>query len=128
MPGLLIVLLGFARGFRQSLGDPEFRAIALMVVVLLGVGTVFYSNVEGWSALDAMYFSLITLTTVGYGDLTPRTVEGKLFTMVYLVLGIGVIVSFANRIARGARTHRHPRRDGERRDPVVDPSDCDHGT
>jgi voltage-gated potassium channel len=126
MPGLLIVLLGFAKGLRQSLGDPEFRAIALMVVVLLAAGTIFYSNVEGWSVLDAMYFSLITLTTVGYGDFAPRTVEGKLFTMVYLVLGIGVIVSFANRIARGARSHRRPRHEVERRDPVVDPSDGDH--
>jgi voltage-gated potassium channel len=78
MPGLLIVLLGFAKGLRQSLGDPEFRAIALMVAVLLAVGTVFYSNVEGWSLLDAMYFSMITLTTVGYGDLAPRTAAGKL--------------------------------------------------
>jgi voltage-gated potassium channel len=128
MVAMLIVLLGFARGLRQSSRDPEFRAIGLMLAALLAAGTVFYSSVEGWSVVDAMYFSMITLTTVGYGDLAPRTVAGKLFTMVYLVLGIGVIVSFANRIARGVREQGHPRHDRERRDPADHPSDCDHET
>jgi voltage-gated potassium channel len=126
MVAMLLVLLGFVRGFRHSLRDPEFRAIGLMLTALLAAGTVFYSNVEGWSVVDAMYFSMITLTTVGYGDLAPRTVAGKLFTMVYLVLGIGVIVSFANRIARGVRDHGHPRDDVERSNPADHPSDCDH--
>jgi voltage-gated potassium channel len=113
MLGVLIILATFVRGFRRSMGDPEFRAIALMVGLLLVLGTVFYSRVEGWSALDALYFSVITLTTVGYGDFAPRTAAGKIFTMVYLIMGIGIIVTFAQRIARGARRERRQRHDAD---------------
>jgi hypothetical protein len=102
MAAMLFVILSFTRGLRRSLADPEFRVIGLMVLLLLGLGTAFYSNVEGWTVLDSLYFSLITLTTVGYGDLAPRTAAGKIFTMVYILMGLGVIVTFAHRIARGA--------------------------
>jgi hypothetical protein len=53
-----------------------------MVVALLVAGTAFYTNVDGWDPPDALYFSVITLATVGYGDLVPRTPTGKIFTMV----------------------------------------------
>ena len=101
MVSMLLVLLTFARRLRHALRDPEFRSTALMALALLVVGTAFYTNVEGWSPLDALYFSVITLATVGYGDLVPRTAAGKIFTMVYLLLGIGVIVVFADRLVRG---------------------------
>jgi len=55
--------------------------------------------VEGWSLLDAFYFSVMTLTTVGYGDFSPSTTAGKLFTIVYIFVGIGIILGFLNLIA-----------------------------
>jgi voltage-gated potassium channel Kch len=108
MVTLLLVVLTFARRLRLALSDPEFRTIAVMMAAMLIVGTVFYSNVEGWSALDALYFSVITLTTVGYGDFSPHTAAGKIFTMVYLLLGIGLIVAFADRLVN-SRPHRRGR-------------------
>jgi hypothetical protein len=54
---------------------------------LLVIGTVFYSVVEGWSPLDSLYFSMITLTTVGYGDLTPSTPASRSFTVLYILVG-----------------------------------------
>ena len=48
----------------------------------------------------AFYFTIITLTTVGYGDFSPKTDLGKLFTMVYVVLGLGIISSFILILAR----------------------------
>ncbi|MBN1651971.1 MAG: two pore domain potassium channel family protein, partial [Bacteroidales bacterium] len=55
-----------------------------------------YHFVEGWKWLDAFYFSAITLTTVGYGDLAPQTDAGKIFTVVYIFIGIGIIFGFIN--------------------------------
>jgi voltage-gated potassium channel len=114
MVALLLVLLSFGNRLLRLQGDPEFRAITLMVALLLTVGTVFYSNIEGWSALDALYFSVITLATVGYGDLVPHTPAGKIFTMVYLLLGIGLVVAFADRLMRGMPRPGHHWRDPKR--------------
>ncbi len=60
----------------------------------LGLGTWFYSRVEGWGVLNSLYFSVITLTTVGYGDFSPQTPAGKIFTMLYIMIGLGLISGF----------------------------------
>src|ERR687894_3163786 len=80
--------------------DPRFRSLALLVVFLLFSGTIFYSTVEGWSVVDAFYFSVTTLATVGLGDLAPATTFGKLFTTVYIFAGLGLIAGFVNAVAR----------------------------
>jgi hypothetical protein len=62
--------------------------------------TIFYSMVEGWSPLGAFYFSATTLTTVGFGDLAPQTALGKLCTVLYLLVGLGIIGGFINTVAK----------------------------
>lgn len=89
----------------RGLHDREFRALLIFAIFLLLIGTVFYSYVEGWGYIDAFYFSATTLTTVGYGDLSPATDVGKLGTVVYIFLGIGVILAFVNAIAHHTRKH-----------------------
>ena len=66
-----------------------------VAAVVVGVGVVFYHLVESMTWIDAFYFSVITLTTVGYGDIAPQTDAGKLFTVLYVVAGIGIIAVFA---------------------------------
>lgn len=61
---------------------------------MLSFGSIFYHFVEGWSWIDSIYFSFISLTTVGFGDITPNTDVGKVFTIFYLTVGIGLILSF----------------------------------
>jgi len=83
----------------RTVRDPELRALALFVLVLFATGTVFYSLVEGWSVLDALYFSVMTLLTIGYGDLVPTTAGSKLFTILYVIIGAGVLVGFITLVA-----------------------------
>jgi voltage-gated potassium channel len=74
--------------------------LTLSLLLTIAIGSTFYVFVEGWSVLDAVYFSVVTLGTVGYGDFSPSTAPGKLFTMAYIVTGIGLLAGFANAIAR----------------------------
>jgi voltage-gated potassium channel Kch len=46
-----------------------------------------------------LYFSVITLTTVGYGDFSPQTPAGKIFTMIYVLVGLGLISGFVYLLA-----------------------------
>ena len=80
--------------------DPRFRSLVLLVVFTLLGGTIFYSTVEGWSVVDAFYFSVTTLTTVGPGDLTPSTTFGKLFAALYIFAGVGLIAVFVSAVAQ----------------------------
>src|ERR671911_1893772 len=79
--------------------DPQFVSLALLAAVAIVSGTAFYSLVEGLRFVDAFYFSVITLTTVGYGDFAPETDAGKVFTAVYVLVGIGILLAFATTIA-----------------------------
>jgi Trk-type K+ transport system membrane component len=63
---LLFVTLG--RLYRDMIKQPETRALLVLAVVVLGVGVLFYMNVEHWSFINALYFCVVTLGTVGYGD------------------------------------------------------------
>src|SRR5262245_49346752 len=109
MVAFILTLVQFARGIRQSLRDPEFRSIFFLVVGQLALGTLFYRQAEGWGYLDSLYFCVITLATVGYGDLTPTTAPGKIFTMVYIIFCIGLLVAFANKVASTLLAQREAR-------------------
>lgn len=80
------------------LKDEEYRDLLLTTCIVVAFGSVVYHYLEGWSWVDAVYFSVITLTTVGYGDFSPQTDKGKLFTIFYIIIGIGLILSFINAI------------------------------
>lgn len=92
----------FGRSIRAALRDPEFEVLLTLVVLVLGLGTVFYHGVEGWRYLDALYFCVVTLGTVGFGDFAPQTDAGKIFTIVYMFVGIGILFGFINKMAHHA--------------------------
>jgi hypothetical protein len=79
---------------------PKYRAGLVWLLLLMLVGMVFYHQVEGWGWLDALYFSVITLSTVGYGDFSPTTSASKIFTMVYILLGLSIFASFAGMLVQ----------------------------
>ena len=94
MFGLALGFLLMVRGFKRAWQDAQFRASAMALLILLGASTVFFTLHEDWALIDAIYFSVVSVTTVGFGDYTPETDLGKIFTIFYLILGIGTAVSF----------------------------------
>ena len=85
--------------FKRRASTPETRLV-LLAASTVASGTVFYHVVERWSWVDSFYFCIITLATVGYGDLHPTTDLSKLFTALYILMGLGIIASAINRISR----------------------------
>ena len=67
-----------------------FPMLALAIISLILLGTTVYSLSEGWSWLDALYATIITITTVGYGDLSPQTTSGRIFAVVFTLGAIGI--------------------------------------
>jgi voltage-gated potassium channel len=118
----VLILRQFLRALRRAVQDPTFQLLALLTSILLALGTVFYHAIEGWSWLDSLYFCVITLATVGYGDFSPATAAGKLFTMIYVFMGIGLMVAVFSRLAeslletQGGRLGRHSSGSGRKRD------------
>ena len=99
------------RGLHLALRQPDVQAVAMLAGALILVATVFYRLVEGWSLLDSAYFSVVTIATVGYGDLAPHTALGKIFTIVYVFSGIGIFVAAVTAIAQATLRAAPPPRE-----------------
>jgi hypothetical protein len=84
--------------FISFLKNKEYQRLLIVSVIIVCIGTFVYHYLEGWTLLDAFYFSIITLTTIGYGDLSPQTDGGKLFAIFYILVGIGIILGFINTV------------------------------
>src|SRR4051812_47143503 len=66
-----------------------WRLVALVILGVHVLGTAGYVLIEGWSAWDAFYMTVITVTTVGYGEVHPMSQAGRAFTVVVLLTGVG---------------------------------------
>jgi len=99
MLGFFVNLYKLLRAVRHGIRlDEEFRVLLVVLLTLLGGATYFYWSVEGWSVIDALYFSVMTMSTIGYGDFTPTTTFSKIFTIIFAVLSIGVFVAVVSKI------------------------------
>jgi hypothetical protein len=88
----------------------QYRIASASTIAVLLIGALFFHETEHWSWLNSFYFCTTTLTTVGYGDLTPKTDAGKLFDIFYVLIGIGILAYFANIMLKNILVRRQYRR------------------
>ena len=94
-----VTLAKFLSRFATGLRDREFRTLLLLLVGLIASGVIFYGSHEVGGIVDSNYFCIMTLSTVGYGDLHPTTPISRIFTVIYLIIGGGVFVGFITKVA-----------------------------
>ena len=97
---LLLAFRGLARAIAAVWRDPETKALPVVAGALVVTGTLFYWRFEDWTVIQALYFSVVTLTTVGYGDLTPTSAGTQIFTIIYILTGLGVLVALLSSVAQ----------------------------
>lgn len=100
---LMRLLRAYAALFRavfEAFRIPRVQALLLICLLIALVQALVFRLLEGWRFLDAFYFSVVSMATVGYGDLAPATPLGKVFTLIFLVVGIGVFVLTVSSIAQ----------------------------
>jgi hypothetical protein len=110
------MLRRFLAALRLAMRDSSFAAPASAAVALVVIGTLTYALGQGWSPVDALYFAVCTLTTssVADPDLELTRAWLKVFTILYILTGIGILVELARRLglafiasrAAGGRTPR----------------------
>ncbi len=90
---------------QSDLRDHVYKMALAGALVLLATGTIVYRVAEDWSWVDSFYFSAIAITTVGFGDFLPTTDFTKLFTVVYIVMGMSLIGVVLNERLRRHAVH-----------------------
>jgi len=82
--------------------DIEIKTCVIAILIYLAAAVLFYTFIfqKKWSFIDSLYFAVVTMTTVGYGDLCPDTIPSKLFTcffalggVTFIGIALGVIVA-----------------------------------
>jgi voltage-gated potassium channel len=97
---------------RRFIRGPRL-AVVLLVAVVAG-GTAGYMLIEGWNVWDALYMTVTTVATVGYGEIHPLSPRGRLFTVVLILGGVGTafytVTLLATLVVEGGLHQRFERR------------------
>ena len=70
----------------------RLRFFLASLILIMVVGTFGFMRTEGFSLVDAFYFNIVTITTVGYGDIHPITVTGKMMAVLLILMGTGTFL------------------------------------
>lgn len=85
----------------RAQGSPwHFRRLLLLVFGVVTLGVVGYMVIEGWNFVDALYMTILTLASVGFREVHPLSLTGKVFTITLIVLGVTVVVLALSLVAR----------------------------
>ncbi|MFA4916900.1 MAG: potassium channel family protein [Syntrophales bacterium] len=72
----------------------------ILLGLVLSLGTVGYMTLEGWQLLDALYMTVITITTVGYGEVRKVDDQGRVFTIMLIFMGMGIMAYTVGTVAQ----------------------------
>ena len=64
----------------------------LLIIFINAFGVIGYMVIEGWNFMDSLFMTVITITTVGYAEVHDLTPAGEIFTIILLVVGVGIIL------------------------------------
>ena len=78
----------------------NFRLLAVVVIMIVTISTWFFHVVEKWDWLDSVYYVVVTIATVGYGDYTPKTDIGKIYAIGLIIVGIATFGFFAQQLLK----------------------------
>jgi len=95
------------RWYNQA--DPARREILvanLLLVLVLGIGTLGYVLIEEWTWFDGLYMTFITLTTIGFNEVAPLSPNGRIFTVALAICGIGTVAFIATRSVQFVVSHQ----------------------
>ncbi|GIO12545.1 hypothetical protein J19TS2_21000 [Cohnella xylanilytica] len=101
MISFVLTLKRMISGLLHAFREKSFRTLFALTLIILLSGTMFYHEAERFSYIDALFFSVMTLTTVGSAELAPHTVFGKIFTILYAFAGIGIIFGVIYYVGKG---------------------------
>ncbi|MCB0335267.1 MAG: potassium channel family protein [Bdellovibrionales bacterium] len=85
---------------QRSKNTSELLLLCVGLFAVLTLGTFGYMTIEGWSAFDALYMTVITLSTVGFSETHLLSQEGRLFTIILIVMGVGLVMAVLTTLAR----------------------------
>ncbi|MGL5313946.1 MAG: potassium channel family protein [Peptostreptococcaceae bacterium] len=87
------------RNFDEFITTNNFNYTLGIAIIIIFIGSVIMSIVEKISLGDAIWWSVVTVTTVGYGDISPVTPMGRLVASLLMVMGIGFISSLTSTLS-----------------------------
>jgi len=77
-----------------------FRYVVLAFVAVVLGSTIFFHFAEKWNWLNSVYFVVVTISTVGYGNIVPHNAAGKVGAMILIIVGIGIFGVFVNQLLK----------------------------
>ena len=117
--------------YETRLQQKELARVLLLLSGVLVLGTLGYAWIEGWSILDSLYMTVITVTTVGFGEVIPLSDAGRWFTILLVCAGVATGFAAAGVLGRAVLSNS-PLRARKRMQKAIDQlSDhvilCGHG-
>lgn len=70
----------------------HFRNAIIVLFFIILIGTSGFMLIEGWNTVDALYMTIITITTTGFEEVHQLSMEGEIFTLVLLIVSFGTVI------------------------------------